>query len=128
MQDNMVTKKRRMILLVILFLAAGIGFTLSYLKLKSDSHRKVTFEECIKAGGKAWAVDIYDPDICPACAEYAACADHNSGAADLREACPQVIACTACVNRNFPYPDRCPDGLQKIGEISDAEIWFQCCK
>jgi len=120
--------KQRIILLVIWFLVVSVGFTISYLKLKSDSHRKTTFAECEKAGGTAWAVNIYHPDICPACAEYGACAEKNRGAADMSEACPQVIPCAACAERNFPYPDRCPDGLQKIGEISDAEIWFQCCK
>jgi hypothetical protein len=120
--------KKRMILLVIWFLVVSIGFTVSYLKLKSDSHRKITFEECEKAGGTSWAVDIYHPDICPACAEYGACEENNRDATDIRAACPQVIPCAECMDRNFPYPDRCPDGLQKIGEISDAEIWFQCCK
>ena len=120
--------KQRIILLAIWFVVVTIGFTISYLKLKSDSHRKVTFEECEKAGGKAWAVDIYYPDICPACAESEACEEKNRGASDIREACPQVIPCAECMEHNFPYPDRCPDGLQKIGEISDAQIWFQCCK
>jgi hypothetical protein len=120
--------KQRLILLVIGVLMVSIGFTVYYLKLKSDGSRKLTFAECEKAGGKAWAVDIYDPDICPACAEYAVCAEKNTDASDLRQVCPQVIPCSACMERNFPYPDRCPDGLQKIGEISDAAIWFQCCK
>ena len=118
--------KKRMILLVIGVLVLGIGFTISY--LKSGSSRKLTFEECEKAGGTAWAVDIYHPDICPACAEYGACEEKNRGASDIRDACPQVVPCAECMERNFPYPDRCPDGLQKIGEISDAAIWFQCCK
>lgn len=120
--------KQRIILLVIGVLVVGIGFSIYYLKLKSDSSRKLTFEECENAGGKAWAVELYHPDICPACATFQACQEENKAASDLREACPQVNACTACLDKNFPYPDRCPDGLQKIGEISDAEIWFQCCK
>jgi hypothetical protein len=120
--------KKSIILLVIGFLAVSVGFTLSYLKLKSDSHRKISFEECEKAGGTAWAVDLYDPDICPACAEYRACEQENQGASNIHEVCPQVNPCNGCVVQNFPYPDRCPDGLQKIGEIFDAEIWFQCCQ
>lgn len=120
--------KQRLMLLVICVLIVSIGVTVYYWKLKSDISRKLTFAECEKAGGKAWAVDIYHPDICPACAEYAACVEKNTGASDLRQVCPQVIPCSECMERNFPYPDRCPDGLQKIGEISDAEIWFQCCK
>jgi len=118
--------KKRMILLVIWFLVLSFGFTLSYRKYGST--QKITFEECENAGGKAWAVDLYHPDICPACAEYAACEQKNRAVSDIREACPQVVPCTACLDQNFPYPDRCPDGLQKIGEISDAAIWFQCCK
>jgi hypothetical protein len=123
----MVTKKS-FILLVIGLLVVSVGFTISYLKFKSDSSRKITFEECEKAGGTAWRVDIYHPSICPACAEYRACEQKNQGASDIREVCPEVIPCAECMDRNFPYPDRCPDDLQKIGEISDAEIWFQCCK
>jgi hypothetical protein len=120
--------KQRLILLVIGVLVAGVGITIYYLEQKSGDAHKLTFAECEKAGGKAWAVDIYHPDICPACAEYAACAEKNTGASDLRQVCPQVIQCSECMERNFPYPDRCPDGLQKIGEISDAAIWFQCCR
>ena len=122
------TKKRMILLLIGFLVVAGIGFAISYLKLKSDGSRKLTFAECESAGGTAWAVDIYDPDICPACAEYGACAEKNIGAPDIREVCPQTASCAECMERNFPYPDRCRDGLQKIGEISDAEIWFLCCK
>jgi len=118
--------KKQMILLGIFLLFLGIGFTISY--LRSDSSRKITFEECEKAGGTAWLVDLYHQDICPACAEYRACEEKNRGVSDIREACPHVLPCTECLNRNSPYPDRCPGGLQKIGEISDAAIWFQCCK
>jgi hypothetical protein len=118
--------KKRMILLGIWIVVLGIGFTISYLKWNGS--RKITFEECEKAGGTAWAVDLYHPDICPACAQFRACEEKNSGTSDIREACPQIFACTECLERNSPYPDRCPDGLQKIGEISDAAIWFQCCK
>jgi hypothetical protein len=121
-------KKQRIILLAMVFLVVGIGLTLSYLKLEADRSRKITFEECEKAGGTAWLVNLYHPDICPACAELRACEEKNKDAADIRDACPQVIPCTQCLDQNFPYPDRCPDGLQKIGEISDAAIWFQCCK
>jgi hypothetical protein len=120
--------KQRLILLVIGVLVVSIGFTVYYLKLKSDSSRKLTFAECEKAGGTAWRVDIYHPDICPACAEYRACEEKNKDAADIRQVCPQVAACAECLEQNHPYPDRCPNDLKKIGEISDAEIWFQCCK
>jgi hypothetical protein len=119
-------KKRTMLLLGIGLLALGIGLTLFY--LKPDSSRKITFEECENAGGMAWRVDLYHPDICSACAAFQACEEENNGYSDIRDVCPQVFACTECMKSNFPYPDKCPDGREKVGEISDAAIWFQCCK
>lgn len=119
-------KKQIILLLGVGLLLAGIGYTIFYLKV--DSSREITFDQCRIAGGVAWRVDLYDPDICSSCAEYQACAAENKGASDIREVCPQVNACTQCVAKNFPYPDRCPDGKEKIGEISDAAIWFQCCR
>jgi hypothetical protein len=119
-------KKRILLLLAIGLVALGIGFTIFYLKFYSA--RKITFEACERAGGVAWLVDLDHPDICSFCAEYRACEAENIGASDIRDVCPQVVACTECLVSNFPYPNRCPDGREKIGEISDAAIWFQCCK
>jgi hypothetical protein len=119
-------KKRSILLLGLGFLVVGIGITI--LALRSNSSRKITFEECVNAGGTAWRVDLYHPDICSSCAEFQACREDNKGVADLRDVCPQVAACTECMERNFPYPDSCPDGSEKIGEISDAAIWFSCCR
>jgi hypothetical protein len=119
-------KKRIMLLLGIGLLALGIGIATLYAKFNSS--RKITFEECVHAGGTAWLVDLYHPDICSSCAEYQACEEKNKGYSDIRDVCPQVTACTECIESNFSYPDRCPDGRKKIGEISDAAIWFQCCK
>ena len=119
-------KKRIILLAGIGFLALGIGITFFYLKFNNS--RKITFEECLNAGGMAWQVDLYHADICSSCAEYQACEEENKGYSDIRDVCPQVAACTECLESNFPYPDRCPDGKEKIGEISDAAIWFQCCK
>jgi hypothetical protein len=207
-------KKRIILLLGIGFLALGIGFSVFY--LKPDSSRKITFEECENAGGAAWLVDLYHPDICSSCAEYRACEigyndyrevcpecyaacqecqdqyslkescpecygpcqacqnkylndfeseeeryalcpeckeceicreeidtkksncppciscneckEENKRYSDIRDVCPQIIPCSECKKSNFPYPDSCPDGREKIGEISDAAIWFQCCK
>jgi hypothetical protein len=65
---------------------------------------------------------------CPPCLSCNACREKNKRYTDIREVCPQIIPCTDCLQSNFPYPDRCPDGRKKIGEISDAAIWFQCCK
>ena len=120
-------KKKQIILLLGMgLLALGIGITFFYLKFSSS--REITFEECANAGGVAWRVDLYHPDICSACAEYQTCEEENKGVSDIRDVCPQVVACTECLERNFPYPATCPDGREKIGEISDAAIWFQCCK
>jgi len=96
----------------------------------------MTFEECEHAGGTAWRVDLYHPDICSACAEYQECQtkfndyleERNREYSVLRDVCPMVVPCEECLNNNLPFPDKCPDGREKIAEISDAAIWFQCCK
>jgi hypothetical protein len=93
--------------------------------------RKMTFAECEAIGGEPWRVDHFHPDICPACAEYAECQaayDADDRAGNLAEACPQGKACAACMQRTDFYPDTCPGGRTKVGEITDAAIWFQCCK
>ena len=119
--------KKRILLLVALGLVAlGIGFTI--FSLKFNSSQKMTFEECESTGGVPWRVDLDHPEICSSCAEYRACEAENIGASDIRAVCPQVVACAECRESNFPYPNRCPDGREKVGEISDAAIWFQCCK
>lgn len=195
-------------------LALGIGFAIGY-QIQSRPEW-ITFEACANAGGEAWQVDIYHPDICPMCAAYQACEQahndyrdvcpecyaacpecqeaysvyescpecygpcqncqneyrndfeseeeryrlcpecelcdtcredietkkancpaclscneckqENKKFSDIREVCPQIFACTECQNEFFPYPDKCPAGKENIGKISDAAIWFQCCK
>ena len=134
-------------------LALIIGFAIGY-QVQSRLEW-ITFEACANAGGEAWQVDIYHPDICPACAEYQACEhayndyrevcpecyeacpectscieckQENKKYTDIREVCPQILTCTECQKENFPYPDKCPGGKENIGKISDAAIWFQCCK
>jgi hypothetical protein len=119
-------KKQVILLLGTAIIISGIGITIFYLNLNSS--RKITFEECASAGGVAWRVDLDHPDICPSCAEYRACEAENQGASDIREVCAQIVACTECLESNFPYPNSCPAGREKIGEISDAATWFQCCK
>jgi len=119
-------KKQILLLLGMGLLALAIGITCVYLKFNSS--REITFEECANAGGLAWRVDLYHPDICSSCADYQTCEEENKGVSDIRDVCPQGVACTECLERNFPYPDTCPEGREKVGEISDAAIWFQCCK
>jgi len=65
---------------------------------------------------------------CPPCVSCEACKEENRRYTDIREVCPQVVACGECMEVNFPYPDACPGGREKVGEISDAAIWFQCCR
>jgi hypothetical protein len=67
-------------------LGVSFGFAIAQLKPGSDGSQKVTFEECEKAGGTAWRVDLYPPHICQACAEYRTCEEkkergcrHSSG-------------------------------------------------
>lgn len=65
---------------------------------------------------------------CPPCISCNACKEEHKKYTDIRDVCPQITLCAECRSRNFPYPDQCPDGREKIGEISDAAILFQCCK
>ena len=122
------SRMKKLLILIIGMVVFIIGIGIVFFSSRLNSSRKLTFEECQNAGGAAWVVDLYHPDICPSCAEYFACEQENSGAPDIREVCPQAFACTDCLSKNFPYPNKCPDGKKKIGEISDAETWFQCCK
>lgn len=122
-------KRRLSLLLALAFLVFGIAMAL--LDLRAERPRQLTFAQCEQAGGTAWRVDLYDPEICPDCAALAACeAQHSDRQAypDLREVCPQMSACADCMEANFPYPKACPGGMEKLGEISDAAIWFLCCR
>ena len=119
-------KKRISLLLGIGCLAIAIGITIFY--FSHERSRKVTFQQCTDSGGVAWTVNLYHVDICPACDEYLACERDSQGASNIHDECPQVLACNECVLANWPYPDTCPDGREKVGEISDAAIWFLCCR
>lgn len=112
--------------MVTVIIIIAIGFIL--MLLFTSSSRKITFEDCASAGGEAWLVDLYIPDIFPDCVSYRNCLEENRDHTNLFVLCSQVTACSECISNNHPYPDKCPDGKRKIGEISDAAIWFQCCK
>jgi hypothetical protein len=84
---------------------------------------QLTFAECQAQGGTAWRVDPFDPGVCPACQAYLSCSI-DSGNPD----CIPTQACAECLEANFPYPARCPGSAEKLGEISDAAIWFLCCE
>ncbi len=119
---------QKRIYLVIFIVIITISIVFLVMQLSTSSSRKITFEDCAIAGGEAWLVDLYHPEICPDCVSYRNCLEENSDQANLSELCPQINACSECISNNHPYPDKCPDGKQKIGEITDAAIWFQCCK
>jgi hypothetical protein len=119
-------RKRIYLLILTAFVIFSIGFILIF--IFTSSSRKITFEDCANAGGEAWLVDLYHPDICPDCNTYHECVEKNGDHPNIFELCPQVTTCSDCLSSNHPYPDKCPDGKQKIGEIMDAAIWFQCCK
>ncbi len=65
---------------------------------------------------------------CPPCVSCDECKEKNKKYTDIRDVCPQILSCSTCMEKTGIYPDQCPDGREKIGEISDAAIWFQCCK
>jgi hypothetical protein len=65
---------------------------------------------------------------CPPCISCDECKEENKRYTDIEEVCPQIIPCTECLERIGPYPDNCPSGREKIGEISDVATWFQCCQ
>jgi hypothetical protein len=65
---------------------------------------------------------------CTACISCNTCKEKNKKYSNISDVCPQTLSCAACMESTGIYPDRCPDGMEKIGEISDAAIWFQCCK
>jgi hypothetical protein len=122
-------KKSFAYLLLVSMLVFASG--MAWLDLRVERVRQLTFAECEQFGGQAWRVDLYDPDICPECTDYAACEAEYSDRQvypDLREVCPQVEDCGACMSENFPYPETCPRGKEKLGQISDAAIWFMCCR
>lgn len=119
-------KTRRVVILILSIVVVAIGLVIAYVERFRAS--RLTFAQCADAGGMAWAVDLYHPDVCAACAEVRACEEERRGAADQPAACPQAVACAACLEANFPYPKTCPDGREKVGEISDAAIWFLCCR
>lgn len=117
---------KRIFKILAVIITISIGFIL--ILIFTSSSRKITFYECANAGGEAWLVDLYHPDICPECVSYRYCEEENRDQTNLSELCPQVTACSECISNYHPYPDKCPDDKRKIGEISDAAIWFQCCK
>ena len=56
------------------------------------------------------------------------CKENNKKYEDTKEVYPNTESCMMCKNEHSSYPNKCPGGMKKIAEISDASLWFQCCK
>jgi hypothetical protein len=87
--------------MLVLGLAAIVGSS-----IRQRTPNQMTFEACAEAGGEAWRVDLFHPDICPSCAGYEACArEHN----DYSDVCPECYGpCQACQDRYSLY-EECPE-------------------
>lgn len=96
-------------------------------QFESEAQRYELCPECETCNTCREEIEI-KRSSCPACLSCNECRDENKSYTDIGDVCPQIVACTDCMNSNFPYPDRCPDGKESIGEITDAATWFLCCK
>ncbi len=123
-------RKRLILFLVTGIVVLGVGISIIYLQLSKP--RMFTFEECESMGGEAWLVDIYHPDICPACAEYRDCQlTYN----DYTEACPECYdVCPAC-QESYPY-DSCHEDYydscrncenEYLHDFEDEEERYRLC-
>jgi hypothetical protein len=97
--------KRQVILTILITVLALILLAITVYREKTDN-QKVTFAECEKAGGVVWQVDLYDPDICPSCADFRACENEYN---DFREECPECYgACQDCQEK-YSLSVTCPE-------------------
>lgn len=110
------------IVIILIFLVTLFIFTLR------NKSKSLTFDECESNGGYALLVDLSNPEYCPECVEYYDCYEKYQNVYNLEKFCPSLKDCEKCMENNFPYPQACPDQNEKIGDISDAAIWFICCK
>ncbi|MCJ7623238.1 MAG: hypothetical protein MUO76_07025 [Anaerolineaceae bacterium] len=100
----------------------------SYLNdFENEAQRYTLCPECLKCDECREELNLAVMN-CPACISCNECKQENKEYEDIEDVCPQINPCTECMGINSPYPDNCPDGREKIGEISDAATWFQCCK
>ena len=115
-------------LLVLLALLAGPATAQSH----QDEPHTLTFEDCRRAGGVGWGVDLNHPDICPACADYLAC---KARVDDYREVCPECYgACPECRARYTLY-ENCPQCYgpcqacenRYLNDFADQAERFQRC-
>jgi len=104
---------------IILIMAIAV-FTWQY----QNQPVRMTFDECDEIGGTAWPVDVFHPEICPTCKSCYECGEDSKNFTN----CPNCESCSTCMGENYPYSENCPNGMKYISGISDAAIWFQCCK
>src|SRR5512138_191354 len=98
--------KQQVQLLVSGAVVVGLGLGLAALSPRTAYSEKMTVAECKIAGGEAWLVDRYHPDICPACAAYRAC---ERGYDDYSEICPECYgACQKC-QAQYVVAASCPE-------------------
>lgn len=72
----MIKKKTQIIIFIIACLVV-VSFGITFLILRENNSRKITFIECEKACGEAWLVDLSQPDFCPECVGQPINADEN---------------------------------------------------
>jgi len=89
-----------------------------------NQFKRMTFAECEEIGGIVWEVNVFHPDICPTCKSCYECGANSQNFTN----CLNCDTCFECMKENSPYSDKCPGGMKKIAEITDAAIRFQCCK
>src|SRR3989339_1082280 len=137
-------KKAIFFIIIFILIATMAVFTLQY----KNQSKSMTFAECEEIGGAVWLVNPYHPDLCPSCSDYYQCNNKYGDIGhycqeqigpewsknelykkcvddildELEKACPEVtIQCANCIKTIEMYPDKCPDGMKKIAEISDSE-------
>lgn len=65
---------------------------------------------------------------CQPCIECEACKEEHKRYEDIQDVCPEVIPCMDCMEGMGMFPEKCPGGKEKLGNISDAAMWFTCCR
>ncbi|MFC2154428.1 hypothetical protein ACFLRC_02975 [Candidatus Altiarchaeota archaeon] len=96
-------------------------------RFENDEERHRLCPNCKKCDD-CWAELNKNIINCPPCLSCNKCKEENKRYSDIRDVCPSANPCFKCMDKNSPYSDKCPDGMKKVAEISDAAIWFQCCK
>jgi len=96
-------------------------------EFENDSERYILCPECEICESCRDEIEAKKSNCLP-CESCNECKEKHKRYSDIREVCPEIDACSMCMSDTFPYPNKCPDGREKIGEISDAATWFMCCR